>query len=245
MATETEWRSTARTVRAWRRVRHLGQEATRLACVRDALTDPDPDRRRRGCRAAATLRHRGLLDDLLERLDDEAPLVEAAAELALRRWPRADLLDWLRAALGPLERSVYRRRALDAMLRLRDSRTLPTFVALLDDAELAREARAALVRLTAHDLGPRAADWAEWVERHRHRPRACWLADALMGEGSLLRRCAARELPALLGVRTLGCHPDAPLRERARARRFILEQLEPLEPKGATGGARCPAPGPT
>lgn len=209
-----------------RRHRRFEREAARVARIRDALTHRDPIQRRHGCAAATALGHRSLLDDLLERLDDDDAKVEAAAAHALRNWrSRDDLLDWLRAATGPNETPVYRRRAIDGLARLRDSRTLKLLVELLDDPDLSRDARRALVRLTAHDSGPGSRDWEDFIRRYGRGPRAWWLANALVSDVPLLRRCAVLELPAVLGVESLGCHPDAPSAERARARRFILEQL--------------------
>lgn len=197
-----------------------------LERLRALMWDRDPSLRRRGCLAAGELGSRMLIDDVLERLDDEEEEVRAAAAAALAHWSdRRGLRDGLVELLRASEPRLSRLRAVDAIGRTADPRLVPSVIERLDDPELARAARRALVRLTARDEGPTARDWRAWHAANADRPRPAWLADALLQDARLFRRIATQGLAEHFEVGSLDHLVDAPAQTREAARRQFLEEL--------------------
>jgi hypothetical protein len=109
--------------------------------------------------------------------------------------------------------------ALVSLADLRDKNTVPAIAELLEGRgeEVATAAHAALVALTADDLGQRTKRWMEWWARMGTRPRVEWLLEGLAHRTPEIRLLAASELREI-SHEYFGYHHDLPERDREEAR---------------------------
>jgi hypothetical protein len=109
--------------------------------------------------------------------------------------------------------------ALQALADLRDKNGMPAVLELLEssDPAIAEAAHAALLTLTAEDLGRKSKRWAEWWATMGTRPRVEWLLEGLAHKNPELRLLASNELYEISGE-YFGYHYDLPEREREEAR---------------------------
>lgn len=122
------------------------------------------------------------------------------------------------AAAAPLPDSQETARAIESLGEMRDEASVPVFIArLAGEADTARAARRALLKLTALDF-EYEDQWAAWWQANAGRPRAAWLLDAL-GRKDLATRVVAFEELRLLSDSTFGYAPELPKRKREAARR--------------------------
>jgi hypothetical protein len=188
--------------------------------VASLIGSSHPDKRFYALLLAGDMVHPSLLDAVLARVFDEN---ESIRKLAHEVAPRFRGLSGWEEQMANLRRSARirgkdpkkRLHALTGIAALRDAGALKTLVDLLedDDREVVRQAHAALVALTAEDLGPAARKWAAWVEKNGERHRIEWLIDALTNSDEALRTAAGDELKQLT-QQYFGFHPSTTRRER-------------------------------
>ncbi len=108
--------------------------------------------------------------------------------------------------------------AVAALMRLRDPTAFHTFVDALGRGvpSVQKAAHRALLVLTAHDLGVRAAAWTRWWKKTSAQDRIEWLLDGLSSRKPDLRLIAIEELENATRQR-LGYHFDLPAHERKQA----------------------------
>lgn len=173
--------------------------------VIDRMGADDADLRYYATLLALDIGDPSFLDAIALRLFDEDTQIASHAMRGLERIggpARIERLgDELAAVL--LTPGAYRRqsRAIELLSALRHPRALEALVATLEVGEstLMMASRVALQKLTAHDLGSRAKDWAKFVKSRRSDPRTSWLLDGLVGKEVALRDRAAQELAVLTG----------------------------------------------
>jgi hypothetical protein len=109
--------------------------------------------------------------------------------------------------------------ALVGLAELRDKNTVPSIAELLDhkSAAVVAAAHAALVAITADDLGDRSKRWLEWWARMGNRSRVEWLLEGLAHRTPEIRLLASSELHELTHE-YFGYHHDLPERDREEAR---------------------------
>ena len=135
-------------------------------------------------------------------LDAERPVREAAVRV-LRGLSdptsRALALAGLRERLHDGVDGKLRRRALDALVGIRDGSSARALVELLGDSDraLARHARIGLTRITGHDFGDLRDGWTRWLSANGARSRADWLRSGLRDRREDIASLAARELELL------------------------------------------------
>jgi len=131
--------------------------------------------------------------------------VRAAARGVLARLSDAKLRELarlgLRSHLAPHLESKLRRRALDALVELRDGASAGCLIELLADGDrvLARRAHLGLRVITGHDFGNLRDGWSRWHSTHGARSRTDWLRSGLQDRRPELAELAATELAALDG----------------------------------------------
>jgi len=105
----------------------------------------------------------------------------------------------LRSHLAPHFESKLRRRALDALVELRDAASASCLIELLADGDrvLARRAHLGLRLITGHDFGNLRDGWTRWHTTHGARSRADWLRSGLEDRRPELAELACSELAAL------------------------------------------------
>lgn len=179
------------------------------------LDDPDVDRRYYAMLLALDFADPALLDAVERRLFDvDTDIVALAMKMlgAVGGAPRIERVGFLLAsAIGDRTDPERMSRGIELASALRHPIALDALIAALDSDDLAFgvEARRALRRLTAHDAGARAKDWAKFAKSHRARSRYAWLLEGLVGKDADLRDLAAAEL-ALLTGETHGYRPGCP-----------------------------------
>lgn len=191
------------------------------------IDDPaDTERRFYGTLLASEMPHPELVPALGRRLLDEDAGVRDLSTDVLRlhlgfEEAMTTLLEGVRAiAKVPRADAERRVRAVDALGRLHDARSLRTLVDLLgsDVRPLRTAARWALVSLTRRDLGKSQGAWKTWAEKNGTRHRIEWLIDALMSDDEKLREAASNDLKRLT-QQYHGYHPKLGKHEREVAQR--------------------------
>jgi len=101
----------------------------------------------------------------------------------------------IRKSLNSVDRP-RRIQAIDALGTLRDIRSIPQLIDLLEatDTEVQDTALGALCSITAQQLGYRASRWRTWYAGHSDRSRIDWLIEGLRHRDPAVRRWVADEL---------------------------------------------------
>ncbi|MGB1278071.1 MAG: HEAT repeat domain-containing protein, partial [Nannocystaceae bacterium] len=101
----------------------------------------------------------------------------------------------IRKSLNSVDRP-RRIQAIDALGTLRDIRSIPQLIDLLEatDTEVQDTALGALCSITAQQLGYRASRWRTWYADHSDRSRIDWLIEGLRHRDPAVRRWVADEL---------------------------------------------------
>lgn len=155
-------------------------------------------------------------------LFDESARVRKAARLSVGAMSRhhgeqvaRDLGRFVRDAQNERRKRVEVIRLLE---EIRDAFAVPTFIALLDDAD--REIYGAALRglevLSRQELGGDPKKWKSWWNAHSSMHRIEWLIEALMHESLPLRKAASDELKAIT-KEYFGYYPDESKRDREKA----------------------------
>lgn len=181
---------------------------------------------------AAEIAHPDLLEPVARRTFDADESVRAVALGALRGYASLPQFDAVLRAICDLSarpgKDPRRQRiALEALVALRDARSMRTLIArLLDPSEkIVRSAHRALVVLTGQDLGVTPRKWEVWAEQVAGTHRVEWLIEGLTQNDEALRGLASEELKQLT-QQYFGYHPSLPKRDRELSQRKYREWWE-------------------
>ncbi|HVY24892.1 MAG TPA: HEAT repeat domain-containing protein [Polyangiaceae bacterium] len=205
-----------------RTLARIGVKAAPVLVVRTA--DSDPNVRAWATRLLGEMPGEDSARAIVRRfIDDEQEVRRAALAAGRLMQGNAEARAMIHAGLAELlsdsTRPEEQRHALiEAIADLRDGRSVPTMMRLLDDRsnDIVRSAHWALVVLTRQDYGMSQAAWDDWWRRNSARHRIEWLIDALSHESSEIRRAAGDELKSTT-KEYFGYYDDLPVAERQKA----------------------------
>jgi hypothetical protein len=214
-----------------RTLARIGVKASSVLVVRTA--DADPNVRAWATRLLGEMPNEDAARAVVRRFVDDEQEVRRAALAAGRLMQasteaRSMIHVGLAELLGDSSRPEHQRHALiEAVADLRDGRSIPTVLRLLDDRsqDIVRSAHWALVVLARQDYGLSAAAWEEWWRQNSARHRIEWLIDALLHDSAEIRRAAGDELKSTT-KEYFGYYDDLPVAERQKAQNRYREWWE-------------------
>jgi hypothetical protein len=214
-----------------RTLARIGVKAASVLVVRTA--DSDPNVRAWATRLLGEMPNEEAARAIVRRFVDDEQEVRRAALAAgrlLQANPeaRAMVQVGLAELLSDSSRPEEQRHALiEAVADLRDGRSVPTALRLLEDRsnDIVRSAHWALVVLARQDFGLSAAAWQEWWRHNSARHRIEWLIDALLHDSADIRRAAGDELKSTT-KEYFGYYDDLPVVERQKAQNRYREWWE-------------------
>jgi len=118
-------------------------------------------------------------------------------------------------AASDLTETEVRLLAIETLGAMRDGAAVPVLIDAVQhpDSAISRTANRALRALTRMDAES-GAQWIDWWQRNRERPRMEWLIDALTSPSLDMREAAAKELAEHTG-RDFGYEAEMPVEARA------------------------------
>jgi HEAT repeat protein len=214
-----------------RTLARIGVKAAPVLIVRTA--DADANVRAWATRLLGEMPNEDAARAIVRRFVDDEQEVRRAALAAGRLMQsspeaRSMIQIGLAELLTDATRPEHQRHALiEAVADLRDGRSIPTVLRLLDDRsnDIVRSAHWALVVLARQDYGLSAAAWEEWWRQNSARHRIEWLIDALLHESAEIRRAAGDELKSAT-KEYFGYYDDLPVAERQKAQNRYREWWE-------------------
>jgi HEAT repeat protein len=177
---------------------------------------------------------------LIQRLHDEEARICMTAARTLFGYRShsafGQVLDHLHGRLAASSLAA-RRHATYLIGLFRDVSAIPSLIGILERKEraLLDVAEAALSEITKQRFGANARKWRSWLKKNEHRNRIEWLIDGLASKDHALRKSACEELRAVTG-KSFGFDPEAPRRQRDRARHAWLEWWQDQEREASVQG---------